>query len=129
MLSSFNQELKTLDGDLSIWDKMPKIDLDVLITYDIIPSIEMFYEYQGLMGHKARVIERLVTEVKEALKSCNIVVSDVMNDLKHMGCKVLTMDDSLMTEEDMTSTLTDRLHVEFELDGFGVQVLNLQVLS
>ena len=94
-----------------------------LVSYDIITSTKMFYEYQGLMGHKAQVLEMLITEVQEALKRCNIAKTEIMNDLKQMKCKVLTENDNLVTEEDMTSEFTNRINAEFEAVEFGVQVM------
>ena len=40
------------ERSLSLTNNEPKGDFDVLITYDIIQSLDMFYEYQAPVGHK-----------------------------------------------------------------------------
>ena len=59
---------------------MEKSYLDVLIVYDIAPSLDMFYEYQGLMGHKAQVMEKLLTKLQGALEGCHAREMLIMND-------------------------------------------------
>ena len=47
-----------------------------------MPSLDMFYEYQGIMGHKALLMEKLLMKVREALESCQVVEIEIMDDLK-----------------------------------------------
>ena len=70
MIASFNQETNISKENLRIWDQMLEADLDVLITYKVIPSMNIFYEYQGLMGHKMQAIEKLLRKTQEAVKNC-----------------------------------------------------------
>ena len=101
MIAFFNHETNTLKEDLGIRNQMVNSDLDVFISYDIIPSPNIFYGYQGLMVHKAQVMEKLLTKLQGALKGYQAVEMEIMSNLRHMGCKVLTRDDNLFMEEEI----------------------------
>ena len=73
---------------------MENVDLDTLIACDIIPSFDMFYKYQGLLGHKEQVLGQLLTKLQRALEGYQAMEMEIMNDLEKMGCKVLTEHDN-----------------------------------
>lgn len=82
MIFTFNQENNTLKEDLGTWDQMEKGDLDVLITYDIFPSLDIYYEYQGLVGHKAQLMENILTKIKRAQERFQAIEMEIMGDLR-----------------------------------------------
>ena len=82
MIASFNQETNISKEDLRIWDQMLEADLDVLITYKVIPSMDIFYEYRGLMGYKPQVVKKHLTKVQGSLQSYQEVEMEIMNDLR-----------------------------------------------
>ena len=97
MIASLNQEANTLKGILGDWDQIAHTDLDGMIICEVIPSSDMFYRYQGLMGHKEEVFGKLLTKLQRALEGCQTVETKIMCNLEQMGCSVLTEHDNLFT--------------------------------
>ena len=86
------------------------MDLDVLSIYEIIPSLEMFHEYHGLIINKGQVIKGLVTNVQEALKNCNSIEIDMVDNLDQLGCKMFTSDNNLIPKETIILDFTNKIN-------------------
>ena len=71
ILKSLSHQLKLLDENLSAWNNMMEIDLDVLCEYKVIMSLEMYHDYAHMMTNKELVLQGLVKDAKAALARIN----------------------------------------------------------
>ena len=68
--SSLTQEEDNQKEILDDWDEMIKVDLDAMVSCDILPSCEMFFRFQGLIGYKEETLRNLITKLQVALENC-----------------------------------------------------------
>lgn len=73
LIASLNQEANTLKEIMCKWDVVASSDLDGMIACGIVPSCEMFYRCQGLMGYKKETLRKLITKLQAALEDCQSI--------------------------------------------------------
>ena len=62
LIYSLNQEADNLKEILNDWDEMKSFDLDALVSCDILPSCEMIFIFQGLIGYKEETSRKVITK-------------------------------------------------------------------
>ena len=67
LISSLTQEADDLKEILNDLDEIVKFDLDALVSCNILPSCEMFFRFQGLIGYKEETLRKLITKLQAAL--------------------------------------------------------------
>ena len=70
MFTTLSQEADVLREILNDWEEIAKSDIDALVTCDVLPSCEMFYRHQGLLGHKEETLRKLITKLQAILGDC-----------------------------------------------------------
>ena len=73
LITSLSQEVDILKEILNDWDEVAKSDLDAMVTCDVLPSCEMFYGCQGLMGYKEETLRKLITNLQGSLGDCQAI--------------------------------------------------------
>ena len=94
LIASLSQEVGVLREILDYWEEIAKSDLDAMVTCDILPSCEIFYRYQGLLGYKEEILRKLITMLQAALGDCQAIETRNMCNLEQMGCQVLEEHDN-----------------------------------
>ena len=64
MIASLSQEANVLREILDDWEEIAKLDLDALVTCDVLPSCEMFYKHQGLLVYKEETLRKFITKLQ-----------------------------------------------------------------
>lgn len=53
-----------------------------MVSCDILPSCEMFFRFQGLIGDKEETLRKLITKLQVAFEDCQVVETSVTCDLE-----------------------------------------------
>ena len=107
---------------------MIKFDLDAMVLCDILPSCEMFFRFQGLIGYKEETLRKLITKLQVALEDCQAVETSLTCDLKRMGCRVIDDFGNLLAVERVNSEYTIRINADVDSEEFGSHTMNKFVL-
>ena len=107
---------------LNDWDEI--FDLDVMVSCDILPSSEMFFKYQGLMGYKEQSLRKLVTKLQTSLEDCQAIEIGITCNLEKMGCQILDEHDNLIAVERMTLEYATRINADIDSEDFGSHTMN-----
>lgn len=117
---AFKQDLEKVESNLKVWRRLPEEKLDVLQENSIIPIRVMYIEFAKFLENKSLVLKELIQEIDDALKLHIEMVQDIVSRFEKISCKIIIQDEELLSEEEVLSDLSRKIHQEMEAEQFSV---------